>query len=326
MRPKSHERALCTAEAHRAPARPDLAVARIAAGCEGVVDLDELRACGLSRNAISSRVKAGRLFPIHSRIYAVGHPVLSLTARFVAAVKACGPGAGLTHRASAAYWGIRDWTEADIEVTVPGELRRRHPGIRAHRSSLVRRSDFMVRSGVLVATPTWTVFTLGSVLGAGEVTAAARRALGLGLTSVPQLVALLNRVTGHRGAGRLREALARGAVPTRSLLEDVVYDLIVSSGFVPPAVNRPIRIAGRTVIPDFRWSAQQLIVEADGARWHGNALARAGDAERQALLEASGETVLRVGWDEAVGRPTRFATRLAAAGAPLEPRVVDLSA
>jgi very-short-patch-repair endonuclease len=114
-------------------------------------------------------------------------------------------------------------------------------------------------------------------------------------------------------------ALARGAVPTRSLLEDVVYDLIVRSGFVAPEVNRPIRIAGRTLIPDFRWPAQQLIVEADGARWHDNALARAGDAERQALLEAAGETVLRVGWDEAVGRPTRFAKRLEVAGAPSEP-------
>ncbi len=326
MRPKTHERAMRTAEGHIAPARPDLAVARIAAECEGVVDLDELRACGLSRNAVSSRVKAGRLFPIHSCVYAVGHPELSLTARFVAAVKACGPDAGLTHRASAAYWEIRDWTEGEIEVTVAGEVKRRHPGIRAHRSSLARRSDFMVRSGVLVATPTWTVFTLASVLGVGEVTAAARRALGLGLTSVPQLVALLDRITGHRGAGRLREALARGAVPTRSLLEGVVYDLIVRSGFVPPEVNRPIRIAGRKVIPDFRWPAQQLIVEADGARWHDNALARAGDAERQALLEASGETVLRVGWDEAVGRPTRFAKRLAAAGAPVEPRAVAQSA
>jgi hypothetical protein len=147
MRLKPHDRAPRTAEAYRSPARPDLAVARIAAECEGVVDLDELRACGLSRNAVSSRVKAGRLFPIHSRVYAVGHPPLSLTARFVAAVKACGRDAGLTHRASAAYWGIRDWTEGEIEVTVPGEVRRRHPGIRAEADGARWHDNALARAG-----------------------------------------------------------------------------------------------------------------------------------------------------------------------------------
>ncbi len=80
----------------------------------------------------------------------------------------------------------------------------------------------------------------------------------------------------------------------------------------------PLRLEGRTVIPDFRWPEQKLVVEADGARWHDNALARADDAERQALLERHGETVLRIRWDEATAQPGAARARIeAAASAPL---------
>ena len=61
--------------------------------------------------------------------------------------------------------------------------------------------------------------------------------------------------------------------------------------------------------PDFRWPEQRLIVEVDGAGWHDWTL----DAEREALLEAHGERVLRVTWDQAVRRPPATLARIAAA-------------
>ncbi|MGH2985530.1 MAG: endonuclease domain-containing protein [Solirubrobacterales bacterium] len=71
------------------------------------------------------------------------------------------------------------------------------------------------------------------------------------------------------------------------------------------------------MIPDFRWPAQRLVLEADGATWHDTAVARAEDAERQALLEACGERVLRVTWNQAVQRQRETLARIRAAGAPL---------
>ena len=94
------------------------------------------------------------------------------------------------------------------------------------------------------------------------------------LVSIRTLLALLERLGPVRGARTLRQILAR-ALPTRSELEEVVYDLIIAGGFEPPEVNEPLRLEGRTVIPDFRWPEQKLVIEADGARWHDNALARA---------------------------------------------------
>ena len=54
----------------------------------------------------------------------------------------------------------------------------------------------------------------------------------------------------------------------------------------------------------------------DGAAWHDNQLAREDDAERQALLEAAGERVLRVRWEQSVCRETQTLRRFRAAGAP----------
>ena len=111
--------------------------------------------------------------------------------------------------------------------------------------------------------------------------------------------------------------IATGRAPTRSVLEDIVLDLLLSGGFEHPDVNQPLSIDGRRVIPDFRWPAQRLVLEADGAAWHDNRVARGADRERQALLEAAGERVLRVTWTQALTNRAQTLARLRAAGAPL---------
>jgi Protein of unknown function (DUF559) len=297
-------------------ARRELEVARIAADAEGVVDLDELRACGFTQQAVDRRLRQGRLHSIHHAVYAVGHPNVSQMGLFIAAVKACKPDAALSHRAEAARAGYRPWTGGDIEVTIPGDAMRVHPGIKVHRSSLMTRKDQMVRDGILVTNAAWTLVALASVLPSDELRGAVREALGIQLVSIPALLALLERLGPIRGARNLRHILAR-AIPTRSELEEVVYDLIVGGGFEPPEVNEPLRLEGRTVIPDFLWPKQKLVIEADGARWHDNALTRADDAERQMLLERHGYTVLRIRWDEATMRPGVARKRFLEAGAPL---------
>ena len=64
-------------------------------------------------------------------------------------------------------------------------------------------------------------------------------------------------------------------------------------------MNKPIWLSGRRIVPDFRWPEQRLVIEADGGAWHDHKLARENDAERQAWLEAHGEQVVRVTWDQA---------------------------
>ena len=116
----------------------------------------------------------------------------------------------------------------------------------------------------------------------------------------------------------MREAVAaRAPLPTKSDAESDVLDIILAADLERPDVNSPLIVERRRVVPDLRWPAQRLILEVDSTAWHTDPLARADDRERQALLEAHGETVLRVHWLDAVMAPSKLVARLVANGAPL---------
>ena len=145
---------------------------------------------------------------------------------------------------------------------------------------------------------------------------AVRQAESLGLVTAGSLLDALERSGRRSGRRKLLRVIATSTAPTRSELEDVVLDLILAGGLVHPDVNVPLWLDGRRVVPDFRWARQRLVIEADGAAWHDNRTAREDDAERQALLEAHGERVVRVTWQQAVTRPAQTLARIRAAGAP----------
>jgi very-short-patch-repair endonuclease len=270
---------------------PDRRVAERAAGEWGVLALDELRECGLDDDGIARRARSGRLTRLHRGVYAVGHAGLTMRGRFLAAVKACGNGAVLSHVSAAALWDLVAYEPArDPDVTV--RHAKRVPGVAAHRSN---KPPPQIRfDRVPVTTPARTLADLSSVLPFKPHRRAVREALAR------------NRIT-RAEAAKLTPA---APVPTRSELEDLVLDLIEQAGFEAPQVNRPL---ANGYIPDFRWPDHHLILEADGAAWHKD---RDHDAHRQARLEADGERVIRVTYAQALERPAETVKRLEAAGIP----------
>jgi hypothetical protein len=310
------------AETDKVDTRPGVKVARRAATEWGVLSLDELRACGLSRDAVVVRVANGHLHPMYRGVYAVGHAKPPLEGFFLAAVKACGPGAVLSHHAAAAFWGLVPWDGRHLEVTVTGSTTRLHQGIRVHRTLSLDAQDRRCHQGIPATSPARTLLDLaGTRLPDDRLRRAVREAQARKCVTVAQLVEVLARLPRRRGSRRLARIVATGPAPTRSELEDAALDLLLRGGFAHPDVNVALILAGRRVVPDFRWPAQRLIVEADGAAWHDNPLARADDAERQALLEAHGERVVRVTWEQVIVRPRQTLARLTGAGAPAAQRV-----
>ncbi len=282
----------------------------------GVVDTDDLRRCGLDKDAVARRVRDGRLHPLYKRVFAVGHLNLPQQARILAAVKACGPAAYASrHAAGELAARIVELRDRRPDVLVLGATTRRHDGIRVHRTSRLGSRDITRIQGIPATTPARTLVDLAADLSYAELRRATREAQAQRLVALPQLVETLNRLRPCRGAANLARIVATGPAPTRSDLEDVVLDLILSGGLKHPDVNVPIVVGARRVVPDFRWPEQRLVLEADGARWHDGDLAREDDAERQALLEAAGERVLRIRWQQAVCRRTQSLARLSAAGA-----------
>ena len=129
-----------------------------------------------------------------------------------------------------------------------------------------------------------------------------------------QIADVLTRAQGRRGAQRLAALIADGPTPTRSDLEDLVLGVVVDGGLRrPPEINR----RHGSVYPDLRWPELRLTVECDSKTWHSGKLASEDDAERQARLEADGERVLRVTWQQALKNPEQTIARLIAAGVPL---------
>ena len=99
---------------------PDALAARLAAGQWGVIDNAELWACGLSRDSVMRRCRSGLLREIHRGVYAWGHDGLEWRGRCLAAVKACGPEAALSHYSAAALWRLVEIDESRlIDVTIP---------------------------------------------------------------------------------------------------------------------------------------------------------------------------------------------------------------
>jgi hypothetical protein len=193
--------------------------------------------------------------------------------QFLAAVKACGLEAVLSHYAACV---LRDWLRWDgrpIDVTAP--TAHRHPRIRVHRSKHIEREFF---KRIPVTPPVRTIIDLSRT----EDEATVKRALRQAKLSEAELAQLPTRLQ------------AISPAPTASPLEDIVLDLILRAGFAHPDVNAPYALPDRVVYPDLRWPRQRLIVEVDSREWHSDPLARREDARRQADLEAAGERVLRI--------------------------------
>src|ERR687895_679332 len=248
-------------------------------------------------------------------VYAVGHANPPLEGRFLAAVKACGPDAVLSHFSTAALLGYVRWDGRHPEVTVLPSGTRVHRRIRVHRTQTLDPQDVARYRGIPITSPARTLMDLAGSLDYRRLRRAVRQAQSLRHVELRQLTEALTRLGPRRGSRNLRRILATGPAPTRSELEEVVLDLILGGGLQHPDVNVPLLLAGRRVVPDFRWRSKKLGGEAEGAAGAGDRLSREDDAERQALLEAHGERVLRVTWKQEVARRAETLARVRAAQA-----------
>lgn len=252
------------------PAKGDRVIARIAGRQHGVVTGTQLKAARIGPQGIYRRVQAGRLHRLHRGVFAVGHTDLSFEGRCVAAVLALGNESAVSHRSAAAVWGMVRPHDGPIEVTVSGDGgRERRSGIRVHRSSTFVDDFRTLRNGIALTKAPRTLRDLRRTVPQPVFRAALRRALDLRLISSEQV---------------------RDSELTRSDLERRFLALCLRHRLPPPEVNA--RLGSYEV--DFLWRAQQVVVETDSWRYHGDRSAFERDRARDAQLQGLGFRVLRV--------------------------------
>jgi predicted transcriptional regulator of viral defense system len=185
-----------------------------------VVARRQLVKLGVSEHSVDRRIAIGRLHRVHAGVYAVGHPLLSRHAAWMAAVLACGPDAVLSHGSAAALWGIRDTRGGAVHVTLPRKLRR--PTIDTHRIVLPA-DEVTSERGIPATTVTRTLLDLAAVLTEQQLAHAVNQAEVLRLASPLPLGALAARYPRRRGTVAVRRVLERqraiGETVTRSRFE-----------------------------------------------------------------------------------------------------------
>jgi Transcriptional regulator, AbiEi antitoxin len=286
--------------------RPHVPLADLAARQHGVVSVRQLAKLGYSRNSVSKAATAGRLHRLHRGVYAVGHRDLSWHGRCLAAVLACSP-AVASHTSAAWIWGLLRARPGAFHATTPT---RRHakPYVWLHHARLAD-DDLAVSQGIPVTALPRTLLDLAAMFPADRLQRAVERSEELRLFDLRAVDALLARAGGHRGAGRLRDALSLYRPPpfTRSGLERRFLELVRNAGLPIPSTGYNIR--GYEL--DTYWERERFAVELDVYETHGSRQAFESDRIRQEDLKLDGIEMIRVTGRRVDREPEKVIERVA---------------
>lgn len=274
-------------------AKVEFEIAKIAARQHGVIAVGQLRAVGIDKSGVARRVRAGRLHPLHRGVYAVGHAAPSEASRFMAAVRACGEDAVLSHISATVLWGFLKPVRGPVHVTSPsGSGKKRRDGIVLHRSPSLANG--------------------GVGRGGGERLVTKRRDIPV-TTPRRTIEDLEGTVPGYVWRRAKRQAEFRGYrlnLPTdrsRSDLEGDFLRFFARRGLLRPAVN--VKVGKHEV--DFLWPEHRLVVEADYFGYHRGSVAFEEDHRRELDLRRAGYTVRRYTGGQLAEHPAEIAAELA---------------
>ena len=292
--------------------RIEAEVVRLAEEQHGVVGRRQLVDIGLSERAIEHRVAVGRLHVVARGVYAVGHGRISQLGRWMAAVRACGPGAVLSHRSATALWGIRDPVSGAVDVTTP---RRSTSSDRIRRHLAVLPADeITMHEGIAVTTAPRTIFDLAARSSVDRVENDIRQVEYLRIYDRLSLLDVVERYPGRRGVRRVRAALARieslPAGRTRSRLEERFLPFLRHHGLPRPRLNDWITVGEKRFQVDCHWPGTGQIVELDSWEAHGTRTSFREDRARDRVLRVAGFAVTRISWAQLDDEPEAVASDL----------------
>lgn len=298
----------------------DREITRIAERQHNLVEVSQLDAAGVRRQAIARRVERGWFTRVHRGVYLVGPGKPTRAGRAMAAVLACGGGAVLSHRSAAYLHGLLPYpARYDVEVTTASKTAPERLGIHSHRVDSLDRRDTRIHDNVPVTSPARTLLDLAATATESEFEQAFDEAIFKRKARRPQIEDLIERSAGRPGVVLLRDLWNAEASGQRNRLEAEkrFAGLVRAAKFPEPTPNARI---GRFVV-DFLWPRHRVAVELDGFGTHRDRQAFEGDRARDGDLQAMDFAVIRVTWRQVTREPfavvARVAARLALSGREL---------
>ncbi len=281
---------------------PDDFVRELASRQQRNVTHAQLRALGLTQEAIRHRLRQRFLYRVYACVYSVGTPPSTPHERAAAAVLACGAEAALSHGSALTLWGLRRRWEQPLHIT--SATQRRLPGLVVHQSRTLTPADIRTHFGIRVTSPARTLLDCAPTL--RSLDRVVNDALRSPFMTRGQLADVVERHPTHRGAKLLLPFLATSSGPTRSEFEDRFRPFCRQYDFPEPLIN--VDVCGYEV--DALFPDERVIVELDGWDFHNDRAAFERDRNRDADLLAAGFVTVRITWDRLRFRPAQEAARL----------------
>jgi very-short-patch-repair endonuclease len=273
-------------------------LADLATQQHGVISARQLTELGYSLHVVSDASILGRLHRLHKGVYAVGHRQLTWYSRCWAAMLAAEPDelapwrAVASHYSAAYLWGLLRFTPDVMHVTAPTR-RRAKRNFHVHFSSILAEEDRGTRDGIPVTAVPRTLLDLAIRARPEQLEGYLERAEDLELLDVPAIEDVLARAGGHRGRGRLGQALAvyrPDPTFTRSKFERRFCQAVKAAGLPAPSMN--FNVAEFEL--DAYWSELRFAVELDLFETHGSRAAFERDRHRQEELKLLGIEMIRI--------------------------------
>jgi very-short-patch-repair endonuclease len=279
-------------------------VSELAARQHGVIARRQLLELGFGVRWIERSLATGRLHHVYRGVYAVGHSRIGYYGRCLAAVRASGEGAALSHRAAGQIHALR--TGSWIEVTVP-HGRHGPRGIRLHETR--RQPPTTVVEGIPVTTVGRTLVDLADVLSHTRLEIAFADAERLRILDLADI----RPIPGRKGRKRLEDVLGSlFSADTEPGLEQRFAAFLRDYDFPRPVFNTLVE----GVLVDVYWPRYKVIVELDSYEFHGKARKPfEEDRGKSNMFQLNDYKILRV-TARMLDRPDELADQLATALSP----------
>ncbi|HEY2603844.1 MAG TPA: hypothetical protein VGI67_19955 [Thermoleophilaceae bacterium] len=232
----------------------------------GPISREQLLALGVTKDAIKHWLRSDRLHCYLRGVYLLGHEAITVKGRLMAPVLAYSPGAVLSHRSAADWWGFLRTSRAPVDVTVAGRSKAGQRGIDLHLVRALDRRDLTEHDGVPITTVARTLLDLAEAVPPRLLERAVNEADRLRLFDGNAVHDLLARSPGRRGLKRLHALLADFSPEPllRSEFERRFRAMCVTYRLEMPVMNTLVE--GYEV--DAHWPGTDLVVELDGYDFH----------------------------------------------------------
>ena len=249
---------------------------------------------GVTGSQIRTRLHRQDWIRLHPGVFLSAEHPTTTAARVRAAALWAGPDAFLSGAAAAWWWRLTDVEPTTVRLIVPlSSHRRSRPGVTVVRRPLPHQ-DRRLADGVPITGQALTAL-YGAVEMGRHGPAMLDRALQRSVRFADVRRAHYRNLGCHgsAAAGRLLQVAADGAA---AVSERLLITALRQAGITGWRVNRPLELPTTTVVPDFTFVAERVLVEVDGWAWHSTPDRFVRDRQRQNELVQAGWTVLRFTW------------------------------